>query len=561
MSRIAQLPRRSWRDGADAAAAALTELLRQPGATAALRPIQAIGLAEAAHCGGLAAIARVGAGKTLLAALAMDALGAKRPLLLVPGGLKGKTERELAVYRREWRIPTFYRLLGYEDVSRMPMQGTSLQDLFGGLGPDALICDEFHRLRRVRDSAVARQVAHWKAQHPECPMVALSGTPDREGVADYAHVLAWCLGAGSPLPLDPDEIQDWAAVIDRGEMERARAVCLQLGIAPEADLSTIRAAYRRRLRETPGVIVSDDEFGGPLAVRDVVLTPPPELDEHFRVLRKLYQRPDGWDLSPDPPEEGQEVDRVQTASVWSVAREMALGFCYVPDPIPPRPWRDARRAYFAEVRHHLQRSDATYYTERQVRDAMERGELDAVALREWQAIEPTFEYQSKPLWLSDHAIEYCQEWGRGGPGVIWTEHRAFALRLAEVTGWSYFGEQGFNSSGRYIEDASPREVAIVSRRANSTGRNLQYLWSRCLFTGLPNTALDLTQAIGRLHRDGQRHPVHVDVLVACYEHWDSTQKVVAHAARTCESLMPQSVVSSAWVHATHLPEGSAFASK
>lgn len=558
--RILDLPRRDWRDRVPEAEE-LHECLRAPGSSARLRPIQGVTLLEVLELGGAFVSARVGAGKTLIALLCGELLCEERILVVTPGGLKNETEGLFALYRADWPAVwqgVHYKLLGYSDVSRFPSMGMSIAKLWGGLGPTLIVCDEVDKLRRVgKDgAAVANQFAEFMAEHPDTRMVALTGTPRKVSVMDYAHILAWCLKDRSPLPLDRDEQQDWADVIDGGNMLRSAIVARALGLDEDANLEDIRAAFLDRLRSAPGVIVSDDQFEGPLSIRRI-LVEPVGLEKDFYKLRKEYQRPDGWELSPEAPEGDEErrPDMVTGGTIWACARQMALGFCYVADPVPPLEWRELRRGYFRLVRKKI--NSGEYFTEFQVRQACIEGRIRSEAWAEWVKIEPTFTPSFKPVWLSDHALTFCIEWGDARPGLIWTDHRAFALRLAKETGWTYYGAKGLDSRKRYISNDRGRQTVIASRSANGTGRNLQ-AFNRMLFSAMPNNNRDFEQNVGRAHREGQLRPVEVDLLIGCKEHVAGCTNVLHDALVTDATLMQQKATLSPWAGPDIFPTSLAF---
>jgi hypothetical protein len=569
--RIATLPRRTWEDLVEETEPLLTDALRCPGSDAQLRPIQAVSLREALECGGLFCMGAVGVGKTLISLLVGELMQEERVLILVPNGDKAKTEAEFDQYRKDWRgIPgERYRLLGYSDVSRFPKDGYSIDRLFGGLGPTMIVCDEADKLRRVDVSSgasgLALQINDYLVAHPDTKLIALTATPDKTGVKDYAHVLQWCLREGSPLPDDPQDLKDWSDVIDRGDAHAAGKVCHQLGIPVTPDIEAIRAAYHDRLRSTPGVVISRDGFDGPLEFECHLLEAPSAMVPHFHKLRKLWQRPDGWDLSPDEPDEEEErrPDRVTNGSVWANARQMALGFCYIADPVPPADWLDCRKLYFRSVRACLQAR--LFYTEHQFRQAAAKRELPRRHQRaydDWEKMRPSFEPGSRALWLSDHALEWCIDWGSEAPGIIFVDHIAFGLELEKRTGWLYYQAGGKNRYGKrvdalYRKGQHARETVICARGACGTGKNLQ-AWNRMLFTAMPANNRDFEQAVGREHRSGQDRPVKVDILVACKEHFESLAKVLDDAERQSQTLMRQKAATFPWVFPPELPKGIIF---
>jgi hypothetical protein len=117
-------------------------LLRTDEGEQELRPAQAGILLETPALKGCFANARVGCGKTLAAALLARVLKSARVLVLCPGGIKKETHAHFGKLSKHWQIPGTTILKSYNDISNMPRKGESLQDLFGGLGPEVIICDE-----------------------------------------------------------------------------------------------------------------------------------------------------------------------------------------------------------------------------------------------------------------------------------------------------------------------------------------------------------------------------------------------------------------------------------
>lgn len=515
--RVAGLPRRVP-DGARYVDD-VTRALRQPTGTMTLFPDQALCLAEAAIHRRLVCGMGVGEGKTIVSMLLPAVIGAKKPLLLLPGALAKKTQRERAILVRHWRIPPSLRVMSYEKIS--VLTGEKILEHYR---PDLIIADEAHALKNT-NASVSRRVARYLSAHPDCVFIPMSGTFVSRSIADTAHLFIWALREHAPVPTSSHEIDIWAQATDEELGQRSRAhpgALLTMPVdvappstAPNADVIRARDALRKRLSETPSVVLTrggGDIAGVPILVRAIMPKYAPITDEHFLRLRWDYQTPDGWECA-------SPVD------VWRHARELACGLHYIWDPRPPTAWLDARRAWCAFVRDVIMRSQSLD-SESAVASAVRAGGLPrgAVVLGKWERIRPTFEPVVRGIWHDDSILNTCMEWMKK-PGIVWTRHDLFARELSRVTGASYYGAGGLDSKGRSIEKGAKNEAIIASIAANSKGRNLQSLWSRNLIVCPGEGTDEWQQLIGRTHRTGQTaDAVLVDVLIGCREHARAWQR-------------------------------------
>jgi hypothetical protein len=499
-----------------------------PDGTQTLRPIQAVAIREALQCGGLVLNARVGAGKTLVGAILATVWEDERPLMFVPGGQDGKTDLELAGYRKDWNLSHLINVETYNALSR-----DLDEQLLRSYAPRVLICDEVSKLQNVQHggSAMAGRVNSWMVAHPETIFVGMSGTLFKQGLKDFGHVVNWALKDKAPIPRRPVEIDSWQRGL-KGNTGSWPAMRTQLGV-PEG--SDVKAAFRERLFHAPGVIISVDQFTGvPLELETVAFDSGTQA-----ALQALYltgETPDGLDVL----DIGQGDADAAGGTTWAAERQLALGFYYKPDPTPPRPWANARKRYFQLVRREIM--SGRFRTELQVRNWCDR--IHEPCWVKWKALQPTFEPRFVPVWLNTRALDYAKSWGREG-GIVWCDHRAFAQRLAAETGWPLFGPGGVDDAGNPIELCKARTI-IASRQANGYGRNLQH-WNRALITALPGNGRDFEQLLGRQHREGQLRAVKVDLLFICRAHVADLRKVVSLSEQEAEEMGRQNkILTAGW---------------
>lgn len=475
---------------------------------AQLRPVQSAALHEIAQHGGLLGAIGVGEGKTLITLLAPRALGAKRPLLLLPAGLIEKTKREAAEYAKHWvfELPA---IISYETLSRV-----GAAKYLDELEPDCIIADEAHKLKNPKAAATRRVFRYVRARNKmgvRVPCVFLAGTLTRKSLLDYWHLANLALRQ-MPLPRSWSECVEWADCIDENVEPWARpdpGPLLEWGPPDEPDpVRRARLGYQRRLRETPGVVCTNEQaVGASLQIGFHIVDMPDAVADAMAQTDATWTRPDGYEFC-------------DALSRDTIMRQLALGFYYRWREQPPLEWRRARAAWCAFVRDTCHRS-RKYDTEMQVALACKRGELDPTARRAWVQVRDTFKPVTECVWLSNFALEACDLWRLSDPhepALLWTHDVAFGKALAEHAGLPYFGEQGMTADGSVIEQHTGS--AVLSMQANREGRNLQR-WARNLVTSPPSAADHWEQLAGRTHRPGQTaDTVFIDVLVTHALHVD-----------------------------------------
>ena len=400
-----------------------------------LKPAQAWALYEAAYGGGgrggLLALVATGGGKCgigLLMPLAMP--GCKLAVGLMPANLVQQCVREYLLWREHFympnvrygdqkgevgdigagrgRCPTLH-LHSFNDVSN-----PKNTELLSKLNPDLLYADEMDKLANLVSTRTGRflrvfrtctcggsptpdtvrrgpgpngtqvdwhhplgQSPHPLVLRPPPRFCGWSGTPVDKSVLEYAHLAAFALGYGSPLPLDTGVAKVWAEALDPGECPAPEGALKKL----RREDQTLLEGFGSRLVETLGVVATQ-EGAISIPLRLYERTPraiPAEVKDMVRSVR-AFKRPDGEEL----------VDALEVARVVC---EVAQGFFYRwKFPTLPRgvdgkltpgsieqilAWLAARKAWRAEVRDKLKENRPHLDSEKLLRDAARRHHAEA----------------------------------------------------------------------------------------------------------------------------------------------------------------------------------------
>lgn len=491
--RIEQLPRRVWDNLYTSEIETLSEALKTPSGTMKLRPVQVAALTEIGLHRGLFAPVGVGHGKTLISLLAPHMVDSKRPLLIVPAQLRiatvSKYCRELS---KHWHIPISFcdgsRVISYSSLSTKKGQ-TLLEDL----DPDLIICDEVHYLKSAKAARTKRFLRYMK-QNPKTRFVAMSGTVTKKSIREYWHLLKLAIPNACPLPTKWIEMSDWANALDenvRPEMRTAPGALKFLCSENE----TPREGYRRRLTETPGVIATTQtELGTSLFILKQSQKVPGRISEALETLREDWITPHGEDVS-------------DSLDYYRKARELSCGFFYrwVWDPsvseVAKRDWLRARSEWRQLVRQETRKAKTD--TELLVWNAYASGILkrDADIFQRWKVLKETvIPPTTEPVWFCDDILKNLKT-GKE-PCLIWTDSKALSERLAEITGFPYYGAGQKDTKNLLSHIDTKRGNAILSIRAHGTGKNLQS-YSESLVLTPPSSGATWEQLLGRLHRPGQ----------------------------------------------------------
>lgn len=457
----------------------LTNALRTPNGTMSLLYDQALALVEWAKNGALAGLLPVGAGKTLIAALA-PCFFPGVAVLLVPAELRAKTLAELEEYRQHWRIPTTLRVLSYESIQTI-RGATVLQEI----APRIVICDEAQALRRI-GAARTRRFVRYVGEHAPRLML-LSGSLARRSIMDYHHLFALCFGGQSPLPMSRTTAEHWAAALDAGVNDTQRVFpgallrwCLPTERC-QPPLVAGRIGYRRRLEATPGVLLNaKTPVNASLTVSQRPLQVPMGITEAIQGILSTWETPNG-DILQYAPDVHRHI------------KELLCGFWYRWDPAPPEDWLEARRDWHRFVRGILAQQRHDIDSPKQVENAFP----SHPALRAWQRVMDTYTINQVPVWVDDFLVNNAANWLQK-EGIAWVSHIAVGQRLSKVTGLRYFG--GGNDASRDILTVRGSIIASVS--AHKTGKNLQR-YHRNLILSPPSSGDAWEQLLGRTHRLGQ----------------------------------------------------------
>jgi hypothetical protein len=491
-----------------------------------LLPTQARALLEAPRTGGLLAPIGVGHGKTLVDLLLPMVMQSKTAVLLIPANLRAQLlERDWDYYGAHWHLPNLaggrwfqagrpaLHVLTYSKLSTQ--EGTNL---LTRIKPDLLICDEAHNLRDRRAARTVRFLRYFR-QAEGVRLCALSGTLTSKSIRDYAHLAELALRDGSPLPLHPPTVEEWASAIDPSEAPADAGALRRFCDTGEH----VRDGFRRRRNDTPGVVATDESaLGTSLVIRERKVDIPQALHAHIATVLEDGVRPDGEEL----------VERLQQVAC---ARQLASGFFHrwrYPRGEPLElitEWFGRRQAWNRELRQRLQHPREHLDSPglllraalRAYQEPAYEGELPVWRAKEfepWHEIHRQVQPVPEAVWLDESVVNDAAAWARETPGIVWVEFPELGERIARAAGVPWYGGGPEASTAIALERGARSIVASI--RAHGTGKNLQ-TFSRNLVANPPADGGAWEQLLGRTHRQGQTAD---EVTVDLYLHTDELRR-------------------------------------
>ena len=429
----------------------------------------------------------VGGGKALIALLAGEVCGAKRPLILCPPALVPLMHAEAEKWEPHFKFTT-PEIVSYGILSTQ-------KDLLERLRPDLIIADEAHCLRNLNTSRTSRVGEYIDHLNPSAGFVALSGTITNKSLLDHAHLLWWCLRDRTPIPSrrSYQDLHRWAACLDPdGEPTRADRISMiplvRFAGSFEAvpTRRTIRDAYRRRLVSTPGVIATTEtSCNASLYLIRHEPPPTPTIKRAIDLLEKEWVLPDG--------------EPVADASLHSRARQqVALGFYYrwewgsAGEDLEWLNLRRRRNRLIAKVIRggRVKQADSPRLVEQWSLAGGGSRELRETLI-EWREIEHRARPQTVAVWLDRSRFDYLDVFlaQQTAPTLVWYRSKAVEAEL-EARGFIVHGPGSKPPTGG---------TCAASIGVHGKGQNLQ-MYANAFIIEPPGGAGVWEQLIGRHHR-------------------------------------------------------------
>lgn len=551
--RIAALPRRKLQGSIDVEG--LSAMLRLPdghpnkckgckycvNGNMTLFPDQAYALQELHDYGGAFIGMEVGSGKALITLLGPRVVNARRPLVMVPAGVKDQTINDvIPAMRRHWQIPDNIMVGTYEQLSTV-----NGKDYLTDRMPDWVFPDEAHKLQDEDNARGSRFMRHF-IEYPDTKLVPLSGSFFDRTLRAFAHLIRLALNGMTPIPIDKDELEKWCLCLDSkvdADNRYSPGALLdfveyltqeEIKACKGDELNIARFAVGARMAETPGVVFSSAQTVNiPIIIREANPgTIPKAVSDAFEALRETWETPRG-DVITD------------AVHLYRIVTQLAQGFFYRwvwpkgPDgkEIVNHVWKDARKNWHRFVRTAISRRshhgvpldsykevenccvryeryiEAKAFGIKDVIDELRDSHMiDSQDWRNWLMVRGQYVPVTEVVWIDRFLAQRAAEWLNGPvPGIAWVGSTAMGEAI-RAYGYRYYR----GGEDEIIYETVSCAAAV---KAHSFGKNLQHFHRGLVITPMTK-GKDWEQLIGRYHRSGQKSSiVSFDVFMHVRELW------------------------------------------
>lgn len=550
-------------------------------------PVQAWALYEMSLMGGLVGSVPVGAGKTLLSVMGALALGEANTLLLVPPGLIEQLILDYQLIAEHFIVPSIIvtRSGGYSNSwkrvrSGMPilhvlpyslLQTKGNSTWIDNLGPTAIIADEVDALKDLGSARTKRIIRYFTGNDQMTPeqravrsrtkFACWTGSLTDQSVTEYSHLAAFALKYNSPVPLDQNTALEWARCLDAVPNPAPPGALIKLCNPGES----VRSAYRRRLSETCGFIVTGTSnvkiSGGESLVRNNISErePPviPSIVQSALDCVRNFERPDTLAGSKYNEEIVEAMEQAR------YAQQIATGMFYrwiFPRQEPASlidSWFAARKAWRKEQRYKLFENIEQMDSPGLLEDAAKRyyGELPkelgkpvwkSEAWPAWRDVKDLVVPKTQAVRLHPFLVEDATQWATSNLGIVWYNMVEFAQWMGELSGLPVH-EGGPHAAAALRKERGDRSI-IASIKSHGRGRNgLQFLFDKQLIAQTPASARIYEQLLGRLHRQGQKsNVVHTEVYLHTPEVSNSFEQALRRAEYVKETMGQNQKILEGW---------------
>lgn len=510
-----------------------------------LRLAQAWALYEISSVGGCLGAIGVGHGKTglnLLAPLAMK--NCKSAVVLLPPGLVEQTVNEHFLFKQHFRVPRLKVHGRHEGLYDSPTDNSILlhvypysllsrpesSDFLRLIDPDLIIADECDKLRHPNTATTSRFLRRLK-EEPRTKFFGWTGSLSDDSITNYAHLSAAALREGSPLPLEPQVVNEWAKAIDPSDWPAPAGALLKLCHEGEH----VHAGFHRRLVGTPGFVATTE----PSVDLELVLKERVAPEVPFAVSQLINEVVETW-TRPD----GEEFMDSSSYLYSRCLVELACGFWQKwifprGEPIELiEEWLAARKLWAREVRNKLrdrrEHLDSPHLCQLAAMRAWGDAENEhgkpvwkAASWPRWRKVKGKVEPKTKAVWVDDFLARDSAAWALENQGIVWYQHVAFGRMVSKISGLPWFG--GGKEALNELRAEKGNRSIVCSISAHGRGRDgLQFLFNDQLIANPSSSGSRWEQLLGRLYRNGQKSPT---VTARFYRHTKELRKHVDLALR------------------------------